>query len=153
MTWQSITEYLTLLAGVIGPLTIILGFCIKYIWGPWEKKKAKEADEAREARMRQDREYHARMIEIAQQQNEPLIKALGEINKAVSDSQNDRKRLTDIAENNIKTLEVHETRLDDHGKRILVLETTSSMINGHGQIKYQEHYESRDKNGRNSNNH
>lgn len=142
MNWGSIQEFLTILAGLFTSLTVIFGFFFKFILDPWEKKKVKAADEAREARMRQDREYHERMIEIAQQQNEPLIRALDEINKAVSVSEHDRKRLTDIAEKNVKTLEVHETRLDDHGKRILVLETTSGLMGGHGQVKYQEHYES-----------
>ncbi|GAB7231388.1 hypothetical protein [Facklamia hominis] len=136
----NVINYLTIIAGVVGSLTVIFGFFYKYILEPWEKKKIREADLIQRERMQQDKEYQDKMVEITKSQMVPVLKLLDEFKEAILNSKFDRQKLTEITEENQHSIQVHEERLDDHGDRILVLETKTGINGGHKTVTYKEHY-------------
>ena len=140
MTWNSIIDYIMSVGGIIAPLTAILGFGYKYLLEPWERKKAREEDLARRERLQQDKEYQDKMLDITKSQMEPIVKMLEEFKDVTIESKNDRQKLTEIAERNMESIKNHEDRLDDHGDRILILETQRGISNGHHVVTYKEKY-------------
>lgn len=136
----NVINYLTIIAGIVGSLTVIFGFFYKYILQPWEKKKAREADLVQRERLQQEKEYQERMVEITKTQMDPIIKILDEFKESIFDSKTDRQKLNEVTKQNQESIRVHEERLDDHGDRILVLETKSGITDGHKQVTYKEHY-------------
>lgn len=104
------------LASFIGSLTVVgsalLWIYNKWIMKPLEKRRKKEADERQ-----------GKMIALITQKNEPLNRAIKELNTLLTESQLDRKKLNEIVSNHTKNINGHEVRLDDHNTRIVVLET------------------------------
>lgn len=138
MIYESLVEYLTLVAGIVSPLALILGFGYKYFIEPREKRKAKEAEKAQQERLAQEKNYQDKMLEIARQQIEPIHAVLEEIKEITVDSEYDRKHLNEIAKVNTKKLGKHEERLDDHAERIIILEAKSGA--GEQEVFYKEKY-------------
>ena len=124
---SALIEHMGSLASFIGSLTVVGGALMwiynKFISAPREKKRRREAEERQK-----------RMIELITKKNEPLNQSIGHLNELLSESQMDRKRLNQIAENNTKMLENHEERLDGHNERLIVLE----VKNGVRKVTYQE---------------
>ena len=104
------------LASFIGSLTVVgsalLWIYNKWIMKPLEKRRKKEADERQ-----------GKMIALITQKNEPLNKAIKELNHLLTESQMDRQKLNEVAKVNTEIIGEHEVRLDDHDTRIVVLET------------------------------
>ena len=138
MIYESLVEYLSLVAGIVSPLALILGFGYKYVIEPREKRKAKEAEKAQQERLAQEKNYQDKMLEIARQQIEPIQSVLEEIKEITVDSEYDRKHLNEIAKVNTKKLGKHEERLDDHAERIIILEAKSGS--GEQEVFYKEKY-------------
>ena len=124
---SDIIEHVGSLASFIGSLTVVGGALMwiynKFISTPREKK-----------RRRGEEEHQKRMIELITENNEPLNQSIEHLNELLAESQKDRKRLSQIAENNTKMLENHEERLDGHNERLIVLE----VKNGVRKVTYQE---------------
>lgn len=138
MIYDSIVEYLTLVAGIVSPLVLILGFGYQYFIKPWEKRKAKEIEKAQQERLRQDKEYQDKMLEIARKQIEPINEILADIKEITVDSEYDRKHLNEVAKENTKRLEKAEDKLDDHAERLIILEARSDS--GSQEVIYKEKY-------------
>lgn len=138
MIYDSLVEYLTLVAGIVSPLVLILGFGYQYFIKPWEKRKAKEVEKAQQERLRQDKEYQDKMLEIARKQIEPIHEILADIKEITVDSEYDRKHLNEVAKENTKRLEKAEDKLDDHAERLIVLEARSDS--GSQEVIYKEKY-------------
>ena len=104
------------IASFIGSLTVVgsalLWIYSKWIMKPLEKRRKKEADERQ-----------GKMIALITQKNEPLNRAIKELNHLLTESQMDRKKLNEIVSIHTKNIDGHEIRLDDHETRIVVLET------------------------------
>ena len=104
------------LASFIGSLTVVgsalLWIYSKWIMKPLEKRRKKEVDERQ-----------GKMIALITQKNEPLNKAIKELNHLLTESQLDRHKLNEVAKVNSEIIGEHEVRLDDHNTRIVVLET------------------------------
>jgi len=124
---SALIEHMGSLASFIGSLTVVGGALMwiynKFISAPREKKRRREAEERQK-----------RMIELITKKNEPLNQSIKHLNELLTESQMDRKRLNQIAENNTKMLENHEERLDGHNERLIVLE----VKNGVRKVTYQE---------------
>lgn len=138
MIYDSIVEYLTLVAGIVSPLVLILGFGYQYFIKPWEKRKAKEIEKAQQERLAQDKEYQDKMLQITRQQIEPIHEILADIKEITVDSEYDRRHLNQIARENTDKLCRHENRLDDHAERIIILEAKSEA--GEQEVFYKEKY-------------
>lgn len=138
MIYDSLVEYLTLVAGIVSPLMLILGFGYQYFIKPWEKRKAKEAEKAQQERLAQDKEYQDKMLEIARRQIEPIHAVLEEIKEITLDSEYDRKHLNEVTKQNSKRIEKAEDKLDDHAERLIVLEARSDS--GSQEVIYKEKY-------------
>ena len=138
MIYDNILEYLTLVAGIVSPLMLILGFGYQYFIKPWEKRKAKEAEKAQQERLAQDKEYQDKMLEIARRQIEPIHAVLEEIKEITVDSEYDRKHLNEVTKQNSKRIEKAEGKLDNHAERLIVLEAKS--CSGEQEVIYKEKY-------------
>ena len=117
---------------------LILGFGYQYFIKPWEKRKAKEIEKAQQERLRQDKEYQDKMLEIARKQIEPINEILADIKEITVDSEYDRKHLNEVAKENTKRLEKAEDKLDDHAERLIILEARSDS--GSQEVIYKEKY-------------
>ena len=116
----SFANELAEIASLIGSLTVVGGALMwiynKFISAPREKKRKREADERQE-----------KMTKLITQSNEPLERAIKNLNELLRESQSDRKQL------NLKTtkltddVEFLDKRVDNHNERILVLETKSGV--------------------------
>lgn len=141
MIYKSLLEYLTLAAGIVSPLVLILGAGYQYLIKPWEKRKAKEVEKAQKERLAQDKEYQNKMLEITREQMSPILKVLEELKAITVESNYDRKNLNSIAKENKEAIKEHDERLDDHDMRLIVLETNYS--GGHQTVTYKEKYGNR----------
>lgn len=81
-------------------------------------------------RLRQEKAYQEKMLEIVKKQMNPVIQALEELSKLSKGSQQEIEKLAESSYANTKLLEKHEARLDDHGDRLLVLETRTGIEKG-----------------------
>ena len=115
------------LASLIGSLTVVGSALIwiynKFIGEPRERKREREAKKRQEE-----------MILLITEKNEPLNQSIQGLLDFSASSEEDRKllhRVTDehtlrIGEHG-EQLKNHERRLDDHGDRILILETKNGI--------------------------
>lgn len=120
-------QFLLSVASIATSLTIVLTFISKYVWQPWERKKAKEIEAANLERLQQEKTYQEQILEIVKKQMNPITQALEKLNKLSEGSQHEIEKLAEVSCSNKKRLERHEERLDDHGDRILVLETKTGI--------------------------
>ena len=109
------------MASFIGSLTVVGGALLwiynKWIMKPLEKRRKNEADERQR-----------KMVHLVTQKNEPLNRAIKELNTLLAESQLDRQKLNEIAKSNTEIIGEHEVRLDDHDTRIVVLETKTKEV-------------------------
>lgn len=114
-------------ATLIGSLTVIGGALIwvykKILGDPREKK-----------RLKRDEERYKEMLEVATGQDEPLSQAIEQLTEWLGESKQDRKTLHEVIEQqavlirqNSDMLNAHESRLDKHNERILVLEVSGGL--------------------------
>lgn len=108
------------LASFIGSLTVV-GSALLWIYN---KFIAKPRELKRE---REEKIKHNQMMKIIIKENEPLNQSIKQLNQWLSESQADRKQLNKIAEKNIKALDDHEERLDNHNDRLIILETKNGV--------------------------
>ena len=111
-----IIENIGQLASFIGSLTVVgsalMWIYEKFIGKPRERKRQK-----------METERQVKMTELISETNEPLIEAISDLKDFSLWSEQDRKSLHKVADANTIQLGKHESRLDDHNERIIILET------------------------------
>lgn len=121
-------EYLESIAGVAGQITIIGTLLItvyKYLIArPAEKRKE-----------RKDKENAEALEKAITRHNEPMAHAINRLVASMDEREVHADKLDDIAESNAKILKSHESRLDSHHERLIILEVKNGI---HRKVKYIE---------------
>ena len=127
---DGIVNHLGSLASLVGSLTVVGGALIwlynKFIGAPREARR--ERDEA--AR-------HARMIELVTKENQPLNESIKQLTLWLDESRVDRVNLNKIANGHTVKIGEHETRLDNHNDRLIVIEAKNGIYGG-GENKWTQ---------------
>ena len=122
-----LAEHLGFIASLIGSLTVVgsalLWIHTKLISNPRERRRERENIK----RQRQ-------MINMITRENKPLNESINTLRKTLEDSIQDRKKLNDLAGRNTKIIMEHDDKLEEHDKRLIVLETK----NGISEYRYKE---------------
>ena len=122
-----LAEHLGFIASLIGSLTVVGSALIwiynKFISHPREQKRLREEDK------RQDM-----LLELITRENRPMNTAIQQLTKLLDDSKQDRIKLNELASRNTKIIMEHEDTLEEHDKRLIVLETK----NGISEYRYKK---------------
>lgn len=122
-----LAEHLGFIASLIGSLTVVgsalLWIHTKAISNPRERRRERENIK----RQRQ-------MINMITRENKPLNESINNLSEILEDSIRDRKRLSEIAVKNTGIIEEHEETLEEHDKRLIILETK----NGLSEYRYKK---------------
>lgn len=130
------------IASFIGSLTVV-GGALLWVWNtfvgsPREKR-----------RLRQQEKDSRRLEATLEKQKKPLLEAIESLNQATSRNDARDEKLQEIADRNIKLLEDHENRLDNHNERLIILEVNTGINSGHKQVSYVEQHGNDEKGGEN----
>lgn len=140
-----IIEHIGDTASLIGSVSVIAGAILwlfnLFVLKPKERRR-KAAEEKRERQRKEDEEErYKKMLEVASAQDQPLVASIEVLNGWLKESSEDRAELNRIVRTQSNILEElkkshdnHETRLDSHHDRILVLE----VIGGKKQVRTLE---------------
>lgn len=125
--FNNFTSYAAALAAFIVSLTTIGG---ALMW-VYQKTfgKAKEKRLAERDKLLQD---------ALNKNNEPLLEAINNLNTTMLDLERHDSKLDEIAETNQEILKRHDDMLDDHNKRLIVVETKLDV--GKSHVSYVETY-------------
>ena len=120
-------EWLSVVAGAITSITVIGTFLVmlvkKTIVTPMEKRKVE-----RDKKIEKDRqEFEQQLLKRVEQNQQPLTLSIAQLNVLLEESQRDRVTLHQIADTNVKAIDQHEERLDNHNDRLIVLETKNGV--------------------------
>lgn len=122
-----LAEHLGFIASLIGSLTVVgsalLWIHTKLISNPRERRRERENIK----RQRQ-------MINMITRENKPLNDSIQTLSQILDESVRDRKRLSKIAVTNTGIIKEHDEKLEEHDKRLIVLETK----NGISEYRYKE---------------
>ena len=122
-----IAEHLGFIASLIGSLTVVGSALIwvynKFISHPRENKRLREEEK------RQDM-----LLELITRENRPMNTAIEQLTKLLDESSQDRIKLNDLASRNTKIIMEHDDTLEEHDKRLIVLETK----NGISEYRYKK---------------
>ena len=122
-----LAEHLGFIASMIGSLTVVGSALIwiynKFISHPREQKRLREEDK------RQDM-----LLELITRENRPMNTAIQQLTKLLDDSKQDRIKLNELASRNTKIIMEHDETLEEHDKRLIVLETK----NGISEYRYKK---------------
>lgn len=122
-----LAEHLGFIASLIGSLTVVgsalLWIYTKLISNPRERRRERE-------NMKRQRQ----MITMITKENEPLNESINTLRKVLEESIRDRKKLNDLAGRNTKIIMEHDETLEEHDKRLIVLETK----NGISEYRYKK---------------
>ena len=115
-----LAEHLGFIASLIGSLTVVgsalLWIYTKTISNPRERRRERE-----------NIKRQKQMITMITKENEPLNSAIKELNKMLDESTRDRTKLNDLASRNTKIIMEHDETLEEHDKRLIVLETKNGI--------------------------
>ena len=115
-----IAEHLGFIASLIGSLTVVGGALLwiytKLISNPRERRRERE-----------NIKRQKQMITMITKENEPLNSAIKQLNKMLDESTQDRIKLNDLAGRNTKIIMEHDDTLEEHDKRLIVLETKNGI--------------------------
>ena len=115
-----IAEHLGFIASLIGSLTVVgsalLWIYTKTIANPRERRRERE-----------NIKRQKQMITMITKENEPLNSAIKQLNKMLDESTQDRIKLNDLAGRNTKIIMEHDDTLEEHDKRLIVLETKNGI--------------------------
>lgn len=118
-------------AGYVLTIGSLLSIIIKnLIIKPFEQKRLKEQ---KESEQRQN-EFQRQIFDKVSENLKPIQEAIDQLNYMLADSQRDQSELHDIIDERKQLWKDHDDKLDDHEKRIFVLER-----NGH-KINYREEH-------------
>ena len=124
---NALAEHLGFIASMIGSLTVVGSALIwiynKFISHPREQKRLREEDK------RQDM-----LLELITRENRPMNTAIQQLTKLLDDSKQDRIKLNELASRNTKIIMEHDETLEEHDKRLIVLETK----NGISEYRYKK---------------
>ena len=120
-------EWLAVVAGAIASVTVIGTFLVKVvdkiIIKPMEKRKVE-----RDRRIESDRQdFEQQLLKRVEQNQQPLTLSIAQLNVLLEESQRDKMALHQIADTNVKAIDQHEVRLDNHNDRLIVLETKNGV--------------------------
>ena len=122
-----LAEHLGFIASMIGSLTVVGSALIwvynKFISHPRENRRLREEDK------RQDM-----LLELITRENRPMNTAIQQLTKLLDDSKQDRLKLNELASRNTKIIMEHDETLEEHDKRLIVLETK----NGISEYRYKK---------------
>ena len=122
-----LAEHLGFIASLIGSLTVVGSALIwvynKFISHPRENKRLREEEK------RQDM-----LLELITRENRPMNTAIEQLTKLLDESSQDRIKLNDLASRNTKIIMEHDDTLEEHDKRLIVLETK----NGISEYRYKK---------------
>ena len=122
-----LAEHLGFIASMIGSLTVVGSALIwiynKFISHPRENRRLREEDK------RQDM-----LLELITRENRPMNTAIQQLTKLLDDSKQDRIKLNELASRNTKIIMEHDETLEEHDKRLIVLETK----NGISEYRYKK---------------
>ena len=122
-----IAEHLGFIASLIGSLTVVGSALIwiynKFISHPRENRRLREEEK------RQDM-----LLELITRENRPMNTAIQQLTKLLDDSKQDRIKLNELASRNTKIIMEHDETLEEHDKRLIVLETK----NGISEYRYKK---------------
>ena len=122
-----LAEHLGFIASLIGSLTVVGSALIwiynKFISHPRENRRLREEDK------RQDM-----LLELITRENRPMNTAIQQLTKLLDDSKQDRIKLNELASRNTKIIMEHDETLEEHDKRLIVLETK----NGISEYRYKK---------------
>ena len=122
-----LVEHLGFIASLIGSLTVVgsalLWIHTKIIANPRERRRERE-----------NMERQRQMITMITRENKPLNESINTLRKTLEDTIRDRKKLNDLAGRNTKIIMEHDDTLEEHDKRLIVLETK----NGISEYRYKE---------------
>ena len=115
-----LAEHLGFIASLIGSLTVVgsalLWIYTKTIANPRERRRERE-----------NIKRQKQMITMITKENEPLNSAIKQLNKMLDESTRDRIKLNDLAGRNTKLIMEHDDTLEEHDKRLIVLETKNGI--------------------------
>ena len=124
---NALAEHLGFIASMIGSLTVVGSALIwvynKFISHPRENRRLREEDK------RQDM-----LLELITRENRPMNTAIQQLTKLLDDSKQDRIKLNELASRNTKIIMEHDETLEEHDKRLIVLETK----NGISEYRYKK---------------
>jgi biopolymer transport protein ExbB/TolQ len=66
--------------------------------------------------------FEQNLLKKQELNQKPLTEAIDKLNELLDESQRDRKLLHEIADENVKAIDIHEEQFEDHEIRITVLE-------------------------------
>ena len=122
-----LAEHLGFIASLIGSLTVVgsglLWIHTKAISNPRERRRERE-----------NIKRQKQMITMITRENKPLNESINTLRKTLEDSIQDRKKLNDLAGRNTKIIMEHDDILEEHDKRLIVLETK----NGLSEYRYKK---------------
>lgn len=122
-----LAEHLGFIASLIGSFTVVgsalLWIYTKTIANPRERRRERENIK----RQRQ-------MITMITKENKPLNDSINTLSNILEESIRDRKKLNDLAVRNTEIIMEHDDTLEEHDKRLIVLETK----NGVSEYRYKE---------------
>ncbi len=142
--WSLLGNYITVVAGFLSSLSIIVGVIYKWIWKPYaERKEAREekwmkrmegitskqtTPLSNEIHLLADQskkydEIYARLEEITKQN----VRIIREIREEFKDHNYQADQRDILIKQNADLIKKHEDRLEDYGERILILETVSGL--------------------------
>lgn len=131
-----LSEYLTMLAGIISSLTIVGGALIT-IWklvivNPREKRRTEKEEQQQKDR----EEFERQLIDTVRQDYAPLSESIDRLNALLEESKRDRMTLHKITDVNVQQIGEHEELLGSHNERLIVLEVKTGVKN----LRYKEVY-------------
>lgn len=74
------------------------------------------------------------MITMITRENKPLNESINTLRETLEESIRDRRKLNDLAVRNTGIIEEHDEKLEEHDKRLIVLETK----NGVSEYRYKK---------------
>ena len=122
-----LAEHLGFIASLIGSLTVVgsalLWIHTKLISNPRERRRERE-----------NIKRQKQMINMITRENKPLNDSINTLSEILEDSIRDRKRLSEIAVKNTGIIKEHDETLEEHDKRLIILETK----NGLSEYRYKK---------------
>ena len=115
------------LASLIGSLTVV-GSALIWVYNRFIGKPREER------RLKRDEELQEKMIHLITEKQIPMISSIDQLNKLLEQSQADRKKLNTLAKTNTGIIKEHEETLEEHDKRLIILETK----NGLSEYRYKK---------------
>lgn len=142
---ELIGEYLTVVAGIVTSLGVIVGAMYKWVWKPYIKKKEERDEKHRQetldiisevgkpffdqiTSLEEQTKRHAEMDDKLTAIANQNIRIIDEIRQEFDEHNRGADKRDMLIRQNAEIIRNHEKRLDSHGDRILILETVTGLV-------------------------